>query len=257
MRGIAAALALLLAAPAAAAPQRVVSINLCADQLLVALAEPGQIAALSPLAADPALSAVAGRVGAIPRIRPGAEAVLAQSPDLVLAGAWGGREAELVLRGRGVAVLRLPLAEDFAAIRAQIRQVGAALGQERRATAVLAEIDAGLSAIAPHPPRSALVWQAGGFTPGRGTLADAVLAAAGLQNAAPFAGYGTIRLERLLAAPPTLLVLPARLQGAGASLSEALLSHPALAAIPVRRIEPAWLACGGPETWRAARALAQ
>ena len=50
------ALVLGLAAPgdAADAPRRVVSFNVCADQLVLALAEPDQIAALSPNAADPA-----------------------------------------------------------------------------------------------------------------------------------------------------------------------------------------------------------
>lgn len=250
-------LGLLVAAPAAAAPARVVSINLCADQFVVALADPAQIAALSPLAADPALSAVAGRARAFPRIRPNAEAALALRPDLVVAGAWGGREAEPILARRGVPVLRLPLAEDFPAIRAQLLQVGAALGQEVRAARLTAEMDKRLAAISPAGSGAALVWQAAGFTPGRGTLVDAVLRAAGRANAAPFAGYGTVRLEALLRNPPSLLVLPARAQGGGTSLAEALLAHPALRALPVRPIEPAWLACGSFETVRAAEALAR
>ena len=40
-------------------PSRIVSINLCADELLVALADPEQIAALSPYATDPDLSFMA------------------------------------------------------------------------------------------------------------------------------------------------------------------------------------------------------
>jgi iron complex transport system substrate-binding protein len=247
---------LVTAAPAAAAPQRVVSINLCADQHLVALADPGQIAALSPLAADPALSAVADRARAFPRIRPSAEAVLAKRPDLVIAGAWGGREAEAILRARRLPLLRLALAEDFDAIRAQLRQVGEALGHAGRAERLIATLDAALPADPPPRP-AALVWQAAGFTPGRGTLADAVLRAAGRTNAAPFAGYGTVRLETLVATPPALLVLPARVQGNAPSLSEALLAHPALATMPTLRLEPAWLACGSIETARAVAALAQ
>lgn len=250
------ALALLVAWPANAKPQRIVSLNLCADQFVVALAEPGHIAALSPLAADPALSAVAAQAARTPRVRPNAEAVLALSPDLAIAGAWGAREAEHLLRARGVAVLRLDLAEDFPAIRAQILRLGEALGEPARAATLAAELDAALATIDRQDRGPALLWQAAGFTPGQGTLADAVLRAAGHSNAAPFQGYGSLRLEALLANPPALLVLPARVQG-GPSLSEALLAHPALAGLKTRRIEPAWLACGGPETVRAVAALAQ
>ena len=72
------------ALPAAAKPQRVVSINLCADQLLVALAAPGQIAALSPLARDKRLSYVAGAARSLPVHRGTAEDIVKTQADLVL-----------------------------------------------------------------------------------------------------------------------------------------------------------------------------
>lgn len=250
------ALALTLAgASAAATPQRVVSLNLCADQLLLALADRGRIAALSPLAADAALSAAADLARGLRRARPTPEDILPLRPDLAIAGAWGGGRVAAMLEGRGVPVLRLGLAEDFAAIVAQVRAVAGALGEAERGESLAASIGAALSRLPePSVPRRVLVWEARGFTPGRGTLADAVLRAAGHDNAAPFAGYGTLPLERLLAAPPDLLVI---LAAPGApSLSEALLDHPALGAVPRRRLPPAWLACGGPATVRAAAALA-
>jgi iron complex transport system substrate-binding protein len=251
-------LLVLLAASAAAKPARVVSLNLCADQFVVALAERDRIAALSPLAADPALSAVAAAAAAIPRVRTVAEEVLPLRPDLAIAGPWGAARVAAMLERRGVVVLRLGLAEDFDAILAQLRAVAAALGETDRGEALAAAIVRDLAAIPPRPDaRRALVWQARGFVPGRGTLPDAVLRAAGLANAAPFAGYGFVALERLLADPPDLLVTAPAADPP--SLSEALLEHPALsrAAIPRARIDPAWLACGGPATVRAAAALAR
>jgi iron complex transport system substrate-binding protein len=236
----------------------VVSLNLCADQFVVALAERERIAALSPLAVDPALSAVAAEAAGIPRVRTVAEEVLPLNPDLAIVGPWGAARVAAMLEARGVAVLRLGLAEDFDAILRHLRSVAAALGETARGEALAASIARDLAAIRRRAdaPR-ALVWQARGFVPGRGTLPDAVLRAAGLANAAPFAGYGFVSLERLLADPPDLLVTA---PAAGPpSLSEALLEHPALAraAIPRARIDPAWLACGGPETVRAAAALAR
>ena len=54
------------AAAAADPPRRIVSFNVCADQLVVALADPSQIVALSPYAADPMTSVVADKARAFP-----------------------------------------------------------------------------------------------------------------------------------------------------------------------------------------------
>ncbi|MCS6854877.1 MAG: ABC transporter substrate-binding protein [Elioraea sp.] len=248
-------LVLLLAGVGAEAkPSRVVSLNLCADQFVLALADRDRIAALSPLAADPALSAAAERAHGLARVRPVLEEVLPLRPDLAIAGAWGGARVAAVLEARGVRVLRLGLANDFPDIVAQTRAVAEALGEAARGEAVVQAMASRLEA-APRPARSTrvLVWEARGFTAGAGTLADAVLRAAGLANAAPFAGYGTVPLERLVAAPPDLLVTLSA--SAFPSLSEALLDHPALAPLPRLSLPAAWLACGGPDTVRAVRAL--
>ena len=53
--------ALTLTGTAHAAPRRIVSLNVCADQYLIALADKGQIAALSSNALDPELSAAADK----------------------------------------------------------------------------------------------------------------------------------------------------------------------------------------------------
>ncbi|WP_291295142.1 ABC transporter substrate-binding protein [Elioraea sp.] len=250
--------ALATAAPAKEPPGRVVSLNLCADQFLVLLLPPARIAALSPLATDRTLSAVADRARDIPQVRPSAEAVLPLAPDLAIAGPWGGAGAAAALARRGVPVLRLELAEDFAAIAGQLRRVGEAVGESARAEAIVAEMDHALAILparAPSPP-TALVWQARGFAPGTGTLADAVLRAAGYANAAPFSGYGFVPLERLLADPPALLVTSPR--GGPPSLATTLTHHPAIAKSGIARaeVEPAWLACGSPYTVRAASILA-
>jgi iron complex transport system substrate-binding protein len=254
----AAAASVALSTATLAAPQRVVSLNLCADQFLVLLLPPHRIAALSPLADDHTLSAVASAARHLPRVRPSAETVLPLSPDLAVAGPWGGAGAAAALARRGVPVLRLGMAEDFPAITEQLLRLGTALGETARAEAIAAEMQAALASLPARPaerPR-ALVWQARGFAPGRGTLAAAVLEAAGFANAAPFRGYGYVPLERLLIDPPSLLVTaPPR---GTASLSTAVTHHPAIAAagIPRATVDPAWLACGSPYTVRAAIVLA-
>jgi iron complex transport system substrate-binding protein len=235
-----------LAAPAQA-HRRVVSLNLCTDQMLVLLA-PEQVAALSSLARDPTLSFVAKQAARLPVTRASAEAVLRLHPDLVLAAPYGAQTTLGLLEEQGIKVERVDLPADFSGIRAQTRKLAALLGVPAHGEALIAAMDAKLAALRPpaHPVR-ALVWQPRGYTAGPGSLADAVLKAAGLTNI----GTGRrVGLEALLRLRPDLLVLPVR---AGfPSLATELLDHPATEGIPRRFVPPALTICAGPWTADAA-----
>lgn len=235
-----------LAAPAHAR-QRVVSLNLCTDQMLVLLA-PEQVAGLSPLARDPALSFVAEQADRMPVTRASAEAVLRRRPDLVLAAPYGAQTTLGLLEEAGIKVVRVELPTDFSGIRAETRKLAALLGVPARGEALVAAMDAKLAALEPpaHPVR-ALVWQPRGYTSGPGSLADAVLRAAGITN---IGTGGQVGLESLLRLHPDLLVLPAPAQFP--SLATELLDHPATRGIPRRFVPPALTICAGPWTADAA-----
>src|SRR6478736_5435093 len=85
-RTLVATLAFSGAARGDALPQRIVSFNLCSDQLILALADPGQIAGLSPYAANPVLSVTTAEGARFPRLDWSAESVVAARPDLVITG---------------------------------------------------------------------------------------------------------------------------------------------------------------------------
>ncbi|MBK9079818.1 MAG: hypothetical protein IPL91_12170 [Hyphomicrobium sp.] len=78
----------LASAEAAEPPRRIVSLNLCTDQLLLDLVEPERIAGVSYLATDPTLSADAVRLEPFKKLKGTAEEVLALHPDLVIAGEY-------------------------------------------------------------------------------------------------------------------------------------------------------------------------
>lgn len=114
---------------AQAAPTRVVSLSLCTDQFVLALAERGQVAALSRLAGDPHLSPFAAQAAGMPRHGGTAEEILMLKPDLVVAGGFArGRTVEM-LEQLGVPVLRLRSATLLADILPQVEQVAQALGR--------------------------------------------------------------------------------------------------------------------------------
>ncbi len=250
MRRALAALCVILLAAAPAHAGGVVSLNLCADDFLMTLA-PDRVAALSPLARDAALSAVAEAAKSKPWVRADAEAVLALHPDLVLAAEYGAQATLSALAASGVRVERIRLPQNFAEIRAETRRLAVLLGAQERGEAVLAEMDAKLAAVPSGPPKRALVLEPRGWTAGPGSLGHAVLQAAGLSDAGDGRQWS---LETILAHPPDEVLVPAAPETP--SLATELLRHPALRGIPSRTVDPALLICGGPWTARAADALA-
>ena len=105
--------------------------------MLVLLA-PEKVAALSPLARDPALSFVA-RGRRRPAVRaPSAEAVLRLHPDLVLAAPFGAQTTLALLEAKVIPVLRMGLPQSFEAIRAETRLLADALGVPERGEALIA-----------------------------------------------------------------------------------------------------------------------
>lgn len=249
------AVPVVFASPARAdAPRRVVSFNLCADQLVLVLADPEQIAGLSPYAADPALSVVADKARAFRRLDWQAESAIPLNPDLVLIGSWDRPATQRMLERLGYRVERLDLVADLADAKREIRAVAALLGHPERGERLIAALDAArqrLAAAAPRPGTTALVIERGGFTAGPATLAATLLRGADLQppKGAPSGYGGFLPLEKLLMLEPDLIFLkdPPR---APTDQGALYFSHPALEALypPRRRIAlPTRLTmCGGP-----------
>lgn len=217
------------------APRRIVSLNLCTDQILIDLVPRERIAALSHLAADPAVSAIAEKARGIPATRGEAESVLGFEPDLVLAGSYSTPATTSLLERIGRRLVKVPLASDLDGIRAAIRQVAQAVGEATRGEALLREFDAQLARRQAAPRAgalqpSALVYQVNGLASGSGSLADALLTAAGFANHARTLGLGaggTLPLETLVANPPDLIVLTGPVDEYRTAVAENL-RHPAL-----------------------------
>lgn len=194
------------------APQRIVSLNVCTDQLLVDLVARERIAAVSFLATDRTLSAAAGKLRGLPQVRGTAEEVLALQPDLVIAGEYTTGPTVDLLRRLGVNVLVVPLASDFEGMKATLRTMANATGAERRAEDMIADFDErlhGARSLVPARP-TAIAYQVNSLASGQGTLLDAALDAAGFHNMARdmrLGPAGRLPLEDLVASPPDLIVL--------------------------------------------------
>lgn len=271
-RSAAALLVLALLAPhpgaraqeAGAAPRRVVSLNLCADELVLRLAGPGRVASVTFLARDPRASNVADLARGVPVNRGLAEEIVPLAPDLVIAGAFTTRTTVAMLRHLGLDVLELSVPATLAEAYAQIRGVAARLGVPERGEAMVRGMEAAFARLPDvvEPRPTAVVLRPNGFTAGRGSLADEVMAKAGLVNLAARLSadrMGQLALEEIVRAAPDLLVVDAA-DDAPPSLAEALLRHPALAPFAAQgRMAPLPLrlwTCAGPELAEAAARLA-
>ena len=186
---------------------RVLSADFCADQLALALAEPADIAALSPDAARD-FSHLRAEAQGLPRARADAEEVVARKADLVLRY-WGGDSRRF--ERLGVRTVTLDYAADFDAVAANVRTAAEALGRRARGEALIADMERRLGAFSARregAPR-ALYVTPGGVTAGRGTMIDAIFRAAGIVNLAAEAGlegWPPLPLELLVAEPPDLIV---------------------------------------------------
>ena len=257
--GILALAAILLVG--AAAPRRIVSTNVCADQLVLALADRGQIAGLSRNATDPALSAAATRARGLPILLDSAEMLLVARADMIVAmpGQHGGALAAI---GAGQArLVDLPSAETYPAIVAQLRQVGDAVGHRPRADALIRRMDARLAALPPRPGRGrvAAYYQRRGYLTGTGTLVDDLMRRAGLVNLATRLGkpvLSQLSIEDMVAARPDVLILESD-SAAVTDQGTEMLTHPALRHIPRLWLPQKWTVCGTPEYVLAAESLAR
>jgi iron complex transport system substrate-binding protein len=234
------------------APARVVSINLCTDQLAMLLAAPGQLVSVSHLAQDPRSSVMVDEARAYPANQALAEEVFLLKPDLVLAGTFTARPTVSMLERLGIPVVMLPPAYGLADVRQGMLDIGIALGREAAAARMVARFDAGLAAVAAAPDASspvAATYAASGYTPGADSLSGDIIRAAGFRHLAAELGLsdgGFLPLEALILAAPDLVVMGAPYPGN--SRAEEILSHPALASLPGGRqtLEDRDWVCGLP-----------
>lgn len=158
--------------------------------------------------ADDADSRMRAAARGLPRRRVDLESALAARPQVAVRF-WGGEPRLLsALEARGVRVVTIGEAANFADVRANIRRVATALGQPGAGEARIAQMDARLArAAGAWNGRRALYLTPGGVTAGPGTLVDAVLRATGLTNLETRPGYRTLSLEALAMRPPEAVVL--------------------------------------------------
>ncbi|MDZ4761116.1 MAG: ABC transporter substrate-binding protein [Alphaproteobacteria bacterium] len=248
-------------------PQRIVSMNLCTDQLLMRMVEPERIVSISYLsekhgATPPELASVLSRMT---YNRGLAEEVLMMRPDLVLAGAYSTLTTVPLLRRVGIDVAVFQPENSFEDMRANIRKLGNAVGEPARAEAMIASFDTQLANLTARiPPGEPPVYadiSANYNVAGRDTLFAAIVHAGGFRTLGEtlgFLGFRDVSLEDLAAMRPDLVSLN-RSDLGSPSLSTEALNHPVLRRLirdlPQLDIPASYTVCANPLTLEAVRLL--
>lgn len=210
MRWLAFLIACAAAFPAAAQP-RAISLDYCADQYLLKLADPAQITAVSR-GADKDYSYMREAAAPYKKIRPSLEEVAPLEPNIILRQWGGGVAAERTFSRFGATVVSLGYPENFEGVKENIRIVADALDQHTKGEALIAEMERRLIALEPtaaHTNTRALYVTPGGVTAGAHTMIDAIMNTAGVINMAAQAGqsyWPALPAEAVLLNPPELIV---------------------------------------------------
>lgn len=254
------ALALAACAPVSSAPARdpahptIVSLNPCLDAILVEIAPPAQVLALSHYSRDPASSSIPAATAARYGVTGGtAEEVIAARPDLVLASIFLPQPTRSALERAGLRVETFGSPTSVAQSAQQVRAVAALAGRAGEGEALAARIAA--PPASSGPPIDALLWQEGEIVAGEQTLIAELLREAGFASDAARRGLGQaerVSLEAVLADPPQVLLV------AGDAAGQ---RHPVLAgqlkATQIAAFDPSLIYCGGTTIPKARARLAQ
>ncbi len=217
------AISLVLAAPAAAAPGRVASLNLCTDELVMMLAAPAQIVSVTHLAQQQAETPLWHQARRYRRNDGSLLSVVPMRPDLVVNMGGGGRDRLRIAERLGIGTVDLPFARSLADVAESIRRLSLALGRPAEGAALLRRMAALMRSAPPH--RRDTIWLGGG---GRTVSAEGLeaqwMALAGLRQR-PMRG-DRVSLEALVVRPPAVVLRSDYRQGQY-SAGQRWLAHPA------------------------------
>jgi iron complex transport system substrate-binding protein len=185
--------------------------------LLLALAAPGQVAALSQLARDPEFCAAADEARRYPSIESNgdAESVLKFNPTLVLCADYSRAEMVAQLRRAGTRVIIFDRYFTLADSYANLRLLGRELGREDRAEQIIGECQRRVAALEERlrSVRRARVIAPStfGMIPGAQSTFQDLCDHAGAENLAwtlgHITGHGTQPSEAMLAWPVDFVVV--------------------------------------------------
>lgn len=223
----------------AAKPQRIVSLNLCTDQLLLLLVDPSRIASISFLSAVPEYSQWVEQTEGLHLNHALAEEIVPLKPDLILAGDYTDSYIVRFFEAQNIPVQRVSLPSGVNSLFTGLQTVASLTGDEASANTIVKEQSARMQSL---QDRAIALFDTDGerpvlasigpnaFTQGVGTIRDELIGLAQMQNLAAtlgMKGNAHYSLEQLIYYQPDILMLEDSTPNKD-SLAQILMQHPAM-----------------------------
>lgn len=176
-----------------APPQKIASLSLGTDEVLLPLVGVERFVIVTQFALDPAISNVAQLAVQVPNAIAAAsdtELTIGAEPDIVFVASFTDAAVIQQLRDAGLTVFATGYPVGFEPVKENIRLLAQVVGAEEAAEALIAEMDAEVSAVtnavgAPELPVRALYLTPGNYTSGaNSTISEIITAAGGIDVAA-------------------------------------------------------------------------
>lgn len=243
-------------APGNRAAPSFVSLNPCLDAILIEVAAPEQILAISHYSHQPGGSSIAPQIAARYKATGGtAEEIIALAPDIVLASAFLPPATKAALERAGLVIETFDSPRTVTESQRQVLRLGKLTGDSWKAIGLSREMrfrlgppldtppDPSRQGWEPAPDPSVLLWQPGQIVAGQNTLIAQLIREEGFTSHAAALGLDQadyVTLEHVLSDPPDVLLV------AGDSAGQ---HHPALQDLKgtkVHYFDPGLFYCGGP-----------
>ncbi len=225
-------------------PQRIVSLTLATDEILLSLVATERVRAVTYLAGDSIWTNVSETARQVEHtVQSDPEQIIALEPDLVLAATYNNPDHIKLLRDAGIPVVVVSLFDSVDQVADNIRYVAQLTGDEARAEELIAAMEERLAAIeamaakAETKPR-VLFYTAFGSSAGKGsTFSDIVQRAGGtnLGDEALDGPFGEISLEKIVELNPDVIITDEFSPEDNAEWQENFSNHPALANVNAKK----------------------
>lgn len=201
-----------------AEPQKIVSVSVGSDEVLLPLVGVERFVGVTQFALDPAISNVAQLAAQVPNTiesTTDTELIIGLEPDIVFVASFTDPAVIQQLRDAGLTVFATGFPVGLEAVKANIRLLAQAVGAEEGAETLIAGMDADIAAVtnavgAPELAVRALYLTPGNYTSGVDSTISEVIATAGGVDVAAAAGveqFAPVTDEFIIEQDPDVILL--------------------------------------------------